>query len=263
MNKLAIILPVSLLIIIAVLLIVLWKLNILAPRYSCNGKTCVGDCNGNYKTINCDGECSSLAAPTPYSCINGACVRNPTGKGQFSDSKCGNGCFTCLNGACATVADNETSGTFQDCSKCSYRYSCQQGACTLVDSGTGQYDNATCNSGCNLCESGQCSPVPDNSTVPGRFATCTGADCGSYSCINSGDPTKACVLQTDGKGEFSSATCSGGCFYCNTNTLGGGSVQQVSDHSTNGVFQSPLDNKGAPITYCGSSCSGNSCGSYK
>ena len=126
----------------------------LSPRYACDGGVCVGKYNGPFTSATCDDQCTSGGSNgesgdvVSYTCKDGACVEVAGGVGNFGTPSCGHGCYQCKDGGCVKAPDNSTDGTFADCGTCSLRYTCVNNRCTQVASGTGSFNESTCNGLC-------------------------------------------------------------------------------------------------------------------
>lgn len=217
LKKLALPLAMGAVGLVAVLLLVLWMANVLAPRFKCDDKTgkCSADfLNGPFSGKNAKHKCVTSACATgtatsggggaiaTYDCVNGKCVANASGAGAFRERTCGGGCVYCNRGAaadapttCVAAPANQphAPGTKPrpSCDVCAKTYSCRRDVknsqvsnCTLVDPGDGQFATATCGSGCYGCSGdNKCVAVANNDTLNGVYASCGG---GANTC----DPAK-------------------------------------------------------------------------
>jgi len=215
LKKLALPLGLGAVALVAVLLLVLWVANVLAPRFKCDAKTgkCSADfLNGPFSGKNAKHKCVTSACATgaatggsgvaTYDCVGGTCVSNASGAGAFRERTCGGGCVYCSHAAtadapptCVAAPANQphAPGTKPrpSCDVCAKTYSCRRDVknsqisnCTLVDPGDGQFTAATCGSGCYGCSGdNKCVAVANNDALNGVYTSCGG---GADTC----DPSK-------------------------------------------------------------------------
>ena len=117
-------------------LVLLWYLNVIMPRYRCVSGLCVKnepgkpDPPGSYSSSDCNNECATKPPPTRFKCDSGVCV--PAENGEYKDSTCGNNCtippargtFKCdADSGCVAASD----GNYEDstCEKKCTRFSIQ------------------------------------------------------------------------------------------------------------------------------------------
>ena len=207
-----------------VILVVLYFLNVLMPRYKCDATTgnCVGKYNGTYKNNTCDSKCkhpggsggggaTGTGTGTGYDCVDGICQQVPGGGYFGSDSGCGDGCYKCsrdnvgeATGITTTAKKGPDSRDIivADTKNCTKTYTCQGGKCALTTPSKGQFTDQNCGSGCNTCNGADktCVPVADG-MMTGYIADCAqNPDCGGpYSCVKNGDKT---VCQHVDGGDF-------------------------------------------------------------
>ena len=117
-------------------LVLLWYLNVIMPRYRCVSGLCVKnkpgkpDPPGSYSSSDCNNECATKPPPTHFKCDSGVCV--PAENGDYKDSTCDNNCtippargtFKCdADSGCVAASD----GNYEDstCEKKCTRFSIQ------------------------------------------------------------------------------------------------------------------------------------------
>lgn len=205
--------------VLGVAVVVLYFLNVLMPRYTCDSKTgnCVGKYNGAYKTNTCSNKCTSgggggggstATGGYGYDCNgNGECVRVAGGGFFGNDPGCGKGCYRCDMDAegGGVLAGPKTSATMKKLpdayyvnsstkDSCYQTYTCNgRGQCMITYPTLGQFKTSSCDKGCNVCKDGTCAPVATG-MMGGYIATCNAnTDCGGpYSCTDN-----ACKVDKD------------------------------------------------------------------
>lgn len=211
--------------VLGVAVVVLYFLNVLMPRYTCDSTSgnCVGKYNGAYKTNTCNNKCTGTGGGTSssggygYDCDGkGSCVKVAGGGFFGNDPGCGAGCYRCdednLEGG--AVFAPKTSATMKKLEdyyyvskdttgKCEMMYTCKFGQCMITHPTLGQFKDKTCGKGCNVCKEGKCTPVPSG-TMGGDIASCSkNTDCGGpYACIADKDGKKTCQKSTEGEYEM-------------------------------------------------------------
>ena len=123
-------------VVVVSVLVLLWYLNVIMPRYRCVSGLCVKnepgkpDPPGSYSSSDCNNECAPKPPPTHFKCDSGVCV--PAENGEYKDSTCGNNCtippargtFKCdADSGCVAASD----GNYEDstCEKKCTRFSIQ------------------------------------------------------------------------------------------------------------------------------------------
>jgi hypothetical protein len=144
-------------------------------RYTCDSSgSCVEDPGGTYTTSNCNSECTTIAPPSGYNCVQNSCIASARGLGTYTTlEECNNVCG-------------------------SKKYKCKEGNC--VEDPDGTYTDSNCNNECNsVCKTYDWTPWKGegvdniNSACP-----CSPKDILSSGILDSGNNTLYFSKSTDG-----------------------------------------------------------------